>query len=63
MHLGKNNHIPQYRLRADLLERSSLEKDFGVLVDNRLAMNQQYALVAKKVNGILGCIKKSMASR
>ncbi|PKU48623.1 hypothetical protein llap_1075 [Limosa lapponica baueri] len=26
-------------------------------------MRQQYALVAKKANGLLGCVKKSMASR
>ncbi|PKU49353.1 hypothetical protein llap_396 [Limosa lapponica baueri] len=53
----------QYRLWADLLESSSVEKDLGVLVDNRMTMSQQYVLAAKKGNGILGCIKKSVASR
>jgi len=47
----------------DLLERSSAGKDLGVLVKNRLAMSQQWALVAKKANGILGCFKKNVASR
>jgi len=45
------------------LERSSVERDLGVLVDNRLAMSQQCAFLAKKANDILGCIEKSVASR
>ena len=63
LQLGRNNCIHQYRLGNDLLERSSAERDLGVLVDNRLAMSQQCALVSKKVIGILGCIKKSVLSR
>ena len=45
------------------MEMSYAEKDLGVVVGNRLAMNQQCVIVAKKVNGILRFIKKSMASR
>ncbi|KFV85497.1 hypothetical protein N308_05228, partial [Struthio camelus australis] len=63
LHLGRDNPMHQYRLGADLLESSSAEKALGVLVDNKLNMRQQCALVAKKANGILGCIRQSVASR
>jgi len=58
LHLGRNNPMHQYRRGADLLESSSVERDLGVLVDDRLTMSQQCALVAKKGSGILGCIKE-----
>ncbi|GAB0187554.1 mitochondrial enolase superfamily member 1 [Grus japonensis] len=63
LHLGRNNPMHQYRLGVDLLGSSTAEKDLGVLMDNKLSMSQQCALVAKKADGILGCIKKSVASR
>ncbi|PKU36515.1 hypothetical protein llap_13181 [Limosa lapponica baueri] len=50
-------------LGTDLLESSSVEEDLGVLVDNRMTMGQQCALVAKKASGLLGHVKKSVASR
>jgi len=63
LHLGRNNPTHQYRLGADLLESSSVVTNLGVLVDDKLTMNQQCALVTKKAKGILGCIMKIVASR
>ncbi|KAJ7416870.1 hypothetical protein WISP_68092 [Willisornis vidua] len=61
--LEKNNPMHQDRLGTGLLESSSAEKDLGVLMYNKLSMSQQCVLVAKKVNGVLGCTRTSTASR
>jgi len=39
LHLGRNNPMHEYRLGADLLESSSVERDQAVLVDDRLTMS------------------------
>ncbi|KAJ7411403.1 hypothetical protein BTVI_49502 [Pitangus sulphuratus] len=57
--LGKNNPMYQHRLGNDLLGSRSAEKD---LVDNKLSMSQQ-CVFAANASGILGCIRKSTASR
>ncbi|GAB0204558.1 mitochondrial enolase superfamily member 1 [Grus japonensis] len=53
----------KYRLGVNLLGRRSVEKDLGVLVDNKVSMSQQCAHMAKKANGILGSIQKSVVSQ
>ena len=53
LHMGRSNAMHHYRLRVDLTESRSVERDLGVLVDDKLTMSQQCALAAKKAKGIL----------
>jgi len=63
LHLGQGNHKYQYRLRDEWIESRPADKDFGILVDEKLDMRWQCVLTAQKANHILGCTKRSVASR
>ncbi|PKU30930.1 rna-directed dna polymerase from mobile element jockey-like [Limosa lapponica baueri] len=63
LHLGHGNSRHKYRFGGEWLESSPEKDDLGLLVEEKLNMSWQRVLTARKANCVLGCIKRSVASR
>jgi len=63
LHVGQGNPKHKYRLDREWIENSPEEKDFGLLVDEKLNMTWQCTLATQKSKRTLGCIKRSVSSR
>lgn len=62
LHSGHNNPTWWYRLGEGWLESCPAEKDPGVLVNSHPSVGQRCARVAKVADGILACVRNSVAS-
>jgi len=63
LHVCQGNPKHNYRLGREKIKSSPEERDLGLLVDQKLKVTWQRVLSAQKANCILGCIKRSVASR
>lgn len=62
-HLGWSNPRYGYKLREELSENSPAEKDLLFLVNEKVDICKKCTLISWKAIGILGFVKRGVASR
>ncbi|CAM4642329.1 unnamed protein product [Lepidochelys kempii] len=60
MHIGKYNPNYTYKMMGSKLAVATQERDFGVIVDSSLKTSTQCAVAVKKMNRMVGIIKKGI---
>ncbi|WP_426417963.1 hypothetical protein, partial [Aestuariirhabdus sp. LZHN29] len=63
MHFGLHNNTFTYTLHGEQLGTTELEKDLGVLINNKLSSSVQSQAAAAKANKVMGCVKWVIRTR
>jgi hypothetical protein len=66
MHIGKNNPLNQYTMLSNqsernTLEKTSLERDLGVIISKDLKWKNQVEKATNKANAVLGVLKRTFS--
>ena len=59
LHLGNNNSENIYHMDNTPLETSEMEKDLGVIIDDRLSFSPHIDKAIKKANSVMGIIRRT----
>ena len=59
LHIGNNNVNYSYKMNDNLINKTSEQKDLGVIIDNKLTFSKQCVESAKQANKILGFISRT----
>ena len=63
LHLGNRNNNFNYSLNGKQLESIKVERDLGILVDDKLKFSEQCNKAANNANAVLGMIKRTITNK
>ena len=63
LHIGQANAKTNYLMNNTVLLSTEREKDVGVIVSSDMKVSEQCGIAARKLNQILGLIRRNIAYR